>query len=36
MKGYSDLRGYMDMLYKKGLLVRVTHQINKDTEMHPL
>ena len=36
MKGYKDLREHMGALEENGLLVRVTREINKDTEMHPL
>ncbi len=34
--GYPDLRAHISDLEEKGLLVRVTRPINKDTEMHPL
>jgi UbiD family decarboxylase len=33
---YQDLREYIDLLDHKGLLVRVTRPVNKDTELHPL
>jgi UbiD family decarboxylase len=33
---YGDLREYLDELDKKGLLVRVSRPINKDTELVPL
>ncbi len=36
MKGYKDLREHIGALEENGLLVRVTREINKDTEMHPL
>lgn len=36
MKGYTDIREHIAELEKRGLLVRVKREINKDTEMHPL
>ena len=36
MKGYNDLREHIGALERSGLLVRVTREINKDTELHPL
>ena len=33
---YEDLREYIDLLDQKGLLVRVTRPVNKDTELQPL
>ena len=35
-RGYADLRGHVEALEREGLLVRVSREINKDTEMHPL
>jgi UbiD family decarboxylase len=34
--GYPDLHAHIAALEQKGLLVRVTRPINKDSEMHPL
>src|SRR5580658_3730981 len=34
--GYPDLHAHIAALEQKGLLIRVTRPINKDTEMHPL
>ncbi|MFQ5849633.1 MAG: UbiD family decarboxylase [Candidatus Binatia bacterium] len=34
--GYADLHEHIALLERKGLLVRVRREINKDTEMHPL
>lgn len=33
---YTNLREHLEKLEQKGLLVRVTRPINKDTELHPL
>ena len=33
---YNDLHEHLELLDKKGLLIRVTKEINKDTELHPL
>jgi len=33
---YKDLHEHVDLLEQKGLLIRVTREINKDTELHPL
>lgn len=33
---YNDLHEHLDLLESKGLLVRITREINKDTELHPL
>lgn len=33
---YRDLNDYIDALDRAGKLVRISHPINKDTEMHPL
>ncbi len=33
---YKDIREHLDMLDNKGKLIRITREINKDTEMHPL
>lgn len=33
---YTDLREYIGLLDKKGFIVRVTRQVNKDTEIHPV
>ena len=33
---YRDLREHLEILEQRGLLVRVTREINKDTELHPL
>ncbi|MBI2999270.1 MAG: UbiD family decarboxylase [Deltaproteobacteria bacterium] len=35
-RGYADLREHVEALEQEGLLVRVSREINKDTEMHPL
>ena len=35
-RSYSDLHDHLEELDKRGLLVRVDREINKDTEMHPL
>src|SRR5579864_9394309 len=35
-RGYPDLHDHLAALDKAGLLVTVTREINKDTEMHPL
>ena len=36
MRDYHDLREHISELEKNALLVRVTREINKDTELHPL
>ncbi len=36
MSYYKDMRDHLAMLEKKGKLVRIEREINKDTEMHPL
>ena len=36
MNAYPDLHDHIRALEEKGLLMRVTRPINKDTEMHPL
>ena len=36
MNAYPDLHDRIRALEEKGLLIRVTRPINKDTEMHPL
>lgn len=36
MAYYKDLREHIKTLEEKGKLIRVTRQINKDTELHPL
>ena len=36
MSTYPDLHDHIHALEEKGLLIRVTRPINKDTEMHPL
>jgi 4-hydroxy-3-polyprenylbenzoate decarboxylase len=33
---YRDLHEHIELLEQKGLLIRVTREINKDTELHPL
>ncbi|MDP6179417.1 MAG: UbiD family decarboxylase, partial [Desulfatiglandales bacterium] len=33
---YKDLHEHLELLEQKGLLIRVTREINKDTELHPL
>lgn len=33
---YTNLGEHLQILEKKGLLVRVAREINKDTELHPL
>ena len=33
---YADLQEHIETLDKAGLLYRITHAVNKDTEMHPL
>src|SRR5688572_9897284 len=33
---YRDLRVHIEALEERGLLRRITQQINKDTELHPL
>ena len=33
---YRDLREYIDLLDRQGLLVRVARPVDKDTELHPL
>jgi 4-hydroxy-3-polyprenylbenzoate decarboxylase len=33
---YKDLHEHLELLEKKGLLIRVNREINKDTELHPL
>ena len=33
---YQDLREYLDLLDRQGLLLRVAAPVNKDTELHPL
>jgi 4-hydroxy-3-polyprenylbenzoate decarboxylase len=35
-KKYRDLHEHLELLEWKGLLIRVTREINKDTELHPL
>ncbi len=35
-RAFNDLHEHLDLLEQKGLLIRVTREINKDTEMHPL
>ena len=35
-RGYTDLREFLAVLEDRNKLVRVTREINKDTEMHPL
>lgn len=35
-RGYADLRDHVAALEREGLLVRVSREIDKDTEMHPL
>ena len=35
-KAYKDLREHLASLEERGLLVRVTREVNKDTELHPL
>ena len=35
-RSYPDLHDHLEELDKRGLLVRVDREINKDTEMHPL
>ncbi|HMF21940.1 MAG TPA: UbiD family decarboxylase [Pseudolabrys sp.] len=35
-RSYRDLHEHLDALEKRGLLRRIDHPINKDTEMHPL
>jgi UbiD family decarboxylase len=35
-RGYADLHDHLDRLDKAGLLLRIDHPVNKDTEMHPL
>jgi UbiD family decarboxylase len=35
-RGYADLREFLEALEEHDKLVRVTREINKDTEMHPL
>jgi len=36
MAYYKDLREHISALEKKGKLVRIGREINKDTELHPL
>src|ERR1044072_7243453 len=36
LQRYHDLRAHIEALEKHGLLIRVKHPINKDTELHPL
>ena len=36
MAYYKDLREYIEVLEKKGKLVRIKREINKDTELQPL
>lgn len=36
MAYYRDLRGYLGVLDKRGKLVRIKREINKDTELHAL
>ncbi len=33
---YEDLREFLSVLEAAGKLIRVTHEVNKDTELHPL
>lgn len=33
---YRDLRAHIEALEREGLLHRIAHEINKDTELHPL
>lgn len=33
---YRDLREYLHILEERGKLIRITRQINKDTQLHPL
>jgi 4-hydroxy-3-polyprenylbenzoate decarboxylase len=35
-KHYNDLHEHLELLDKKGLLLRITREIDKDTELHPL
>ncbi len=36
MAYYKDLRHYVEVLESRGKLIRITAEINKDTELHPL
>ena len=36
MRYYQDMREHLEMLEKRGKLIRIEREINKDTEMHPL
>ena len=36
MRYYRDMREHLEMLEKRGKLIRIEREINKDTEMHPL
>ncbi len=36
MRYYKDLREHIEALEKSGKLTRITREINKDTELHPL
>ncbi len=36
MAYYKDIREYLEVLEAKGLLVKISRPINKDTELHPL
>ncbi len=33
---YEDLREFLSVLEDAGKLIRITHEVNKDTELHPL
>ena len=35
-RDYPDLHDHLEELDRRGLLVRVNREINKDTELHPL
>lgn len=35
-RSYADLHEHLDRLDRAGLLYRIEHPVNKDTEMHPL
>ena len=35
-RDYADLHDHLEELDRRGLLVRVDREINKDTELHPL
>src|SRR3972149_4576526 len=36
MAYYKDLRDHLEALEKRGKLIRIKREINKDTELHPL